>query len=92
MRTAYMRISSLNRVVRARLLTFCLFGRISMPLFVGGPGRSMFIVFRSNFRSASRCNTFSFRSRNSFGPLSDGSPGVSFLHEGQVAEPVWCTI
>jgi hypothetical protein len=81
-RMPYMRISSLNRVVRARLLTFCSFGRISRLPFAGEPGRSTLVAFRSTFRSASKRNTLSFRPCNSFAPFSDGSLGGSFPSRG----------
>lgn len=82
MRVTYMRISSLNRVVRARLLTFCSFGRTSRLPFAGEPGRSMLVAFNSIFRSASKRSTLSFRPCNSFVPFSDGSLGGSFPSRG----------
>lgn len=82
MRILYMRISSLNRVVRARLLTFCSFGRTSRLPFAGEPGRSMLFAFRLILRSASRNKTLSFRPCNSFAPFSDGSLGGSFPSRG----------
>ena len=80
--TTDMRISSLNRVVRTRLLTFCSFGRISRLPFAGEPDWSMLVAFKSIFRSASKSNTLSFSSCNSFVPFSDGSLGGSFPSRG----------
>jgi len=80
--TTHMRISSLNRVVRARLLTFCSFGRMSTLPFAGEPGWSVAITLVSIFRSASKSNTSSFNSCNSFTPFSDTSLGGSFPSRG----------
>jgi hypothetical protein len=77
-----MGISSANRVVLARLLTFCSFRRKSRPPFEEELGRSAAITFMSTFRSASNSDTSSFRSSNNFAPCSDGLLGGSFRSRG----------